>query len=114
MKTHHKHSSRRGERSRKAGFYSLAAGAVIVALSLSALVLAGASSMQSDHSIPAGIPAAVAPNAVGPLRAARVAPSSAADAEGSFRPGVLPLVAGTWTAEGPAPIQNGQASVPPM
>src|SRR5258707_542654 len=107
MKSNGKRLSERGKQSRKAGFYSLATFLVIAALSLSALVLAGASSMQSSYS-GNRIPAAIPPQAGGPSGAARVAPGTGADAEGAFRPGILPLVAGAWTAEGPAPIQNGQ------
>jgi len=99
MKSHHRQVSQRGKRSRKAGLSSLGAVALVAALSLSALVLAGASSMQSSHS-GNSIPAAIAPQATGQKGAARLAPSSGAEAEGSFHPGMLPVVAGAWTAEG--------------
>ena len=110
MKSNRKQLSQRGVRSRKTGFYSLATVLLVAALSLSAMVLAGAPSLQPSHSgksIPVAIPPQARPSGVA------VAPGTGADAEGSFHPGMLPVVAGAWTAEGPAPIQNGQASTPP-
>jgi hypothetical protein len=106
MKSNSRQLSHRGKRSRKSRFTSLS---IVAALSLSGLVLAGASSMQSAH--PGNIPAARPRLAGGTSGGAQVA--RAAGSDQAFHPGMLPVVAGAWTADGPAPIQSGQTVAAP-
>lgn len=91
--------------------YARATGLVVVVLSLSTLLLAAA----PMSSAPGGdtlAPIARQPLAVQtPQQSAPNATTTGA--EGDFHPGALPVVSGTWTAEGPGPITSGQAVAAP-
>src|SRR5712692_1235079 len=105
MKPHKARSRRTIGRNR---FYSRASGVILAALSMSALIVTGASSTSSPQSAQVSAPVAVHPPHTESGRAGKA--NVIEPATTSFHPGMLPLLGGTWTAEGPAPIQGGQAT----
>src|SRR4029077_4865541 len=83
-------------------------GTILVVCGLSSLVIAGAGPRPF---LPAGMIARPVANKLPAHPRAMAAP--VAGAYQPFHPGYLPLLGGTWTAEGPAPTQMAQSRIPP-
>ncbi|HXD90644.1 MAG TPA: hypothetical protein VNU00_06250, partial [Candidatus Binataceae bacterium] len=107
MQPHGPRLSQRGTWARGGSLYARASGVIVAALAMIALILTGASSMNLPSAAHIFAPGAKSPRPVsGDERSANgLEPVSA-----GFHPGALPLQPGTWTAEGPAPLQGAQVS----
>src|SRR6266851_2331594 len=99
----------RAKRIQQRNLSSRITGAIIVVVALSSLVLAGTNPVCYLPHAPIARPVANP----GTVRPAGSAVPAEPTPYAAFRPGLLPLLGGMWTAEGPSPTQMGQSKIPP-